>query len=70
MGLTLLSQQELRDLSGYQQCQRIRGWLGKNGYRYEIGRDGWPRVLLSAVESKLDPQHQEEEWAPPCRDLN
>lgn len=50
-----LSRDELIEFSGLQQKQKVAAWLTATGYRFEIGADGWPRVLRAAVEAKLLP---------------
>jgi hypothetical protein len=50
-----LSRDELVDLSGARQRRRVIAWLRGAGYRFEIGADGWPRVLRAAVEARLMP---------------
>jgi hypothetical protein len=48
-----LSDADLKDLTGYQRPAPIKRWLAKNGYRYEVAANGWPRVLKAAVEARL-----------------
>lgn len=51
----LVSQEELRQVSGYKQPGRIRAWLAKNGINFLMPRDGdrWPRVLRKTFQQKF-----------------
>lgn len=60
-----LSIAELQELSGWQRRHKVTEWLRDNGYKYQVGRDGWPRVLRSAVEQRLGaPVKANTEWVP------
>lgn len=48
-----LTAAELADLTGYVRPSAQVRWLRANGYRFEIGGDGLPKVLRSAVTAKL-----------------
>ena len=50
-----LNRDELLELSGCHHRRKVADWLTAAGYRFEIGADGWPRVLRAAVEAKLLP---------------
>ena len=51
----LVSQDELRQVSGYKQPSRIRAWLVKNGIQFLMPREGdrWPRVMRKAFQQKF-----------------
>jgi len=55
-----LTDEDLTELTGYQRPAPIRKWLDKHGYRYEIARNGWPRVLKIAVEARLGVMNKNE----------
>ena len=40
----LLSEDEIRELTGYKRPADQRRWLSNNGYRYAIGAAGKPKV--------------------------
>ena len=48
-----LTESELVELSGYERPTAIRRWLDNRGYRYEVARDGWPKVLRDIVYARL-----------------
>lgn len=48
-----LTNEELIELTGYKKAAYMPRWLKKNGYRFEIGADGWPKVLRTSVITKL-----------------
>ena len=48
-----LTDDDLVRLTGYLRPAAIRRWLDAHGYKYEIARNGWPRVLKCAVEARL-----------------
>lgn len=50
-----LTRDEMQELSGCKQRGRVILWFQNSGYRFEIGADGWPRVLRAAVDAKLMP---------------
>ena len=51
----LVSQDELRQVSGYKQPSRIRAWLAKNGIQFLMPREGdrWPRVTRKTFQQKF-----------------
>lgn len=51
----LVSQDELRQISGYKQPSRIREWLAKNGIQFLMPREGdpWPRVTRKTFQQKF-----------------
>lgn len=55
----LLTRQQLEQFSGYKARRCQIDWLRQNGIRYLLGGDGWPRVLLSHVETLLGASHAE-----------
>lgn len=48
-----LTEAELTELTGYQRPKQIKEWLDRNGYRYEIDRHGWPKVLRDTLYSRF-----------------
>ena len=44
---------QLKQLSGGHTKKRVIQWLDDNGYKYQIGLDGWPRVLVTTVKERL-----------------
>lgn len=48
-----LSRDELMDLTERKQRAKVAEWLTENGYRFDVAADGWPKVLRSALESRL-----------------
>ncbi len=47
-----LTDEELRDLSGYQRPSKQIAWLKKQGIRFFVAADGHPRVLRAHLEDK------------------
>jgi len=62
--MMFLNQQELHELTGYKRPSSMRRWLGENGYRYDVARDGYPRVLRAFVTEKLGHDERSDEWVP------
>ncbi|MES9845645.1 MAG: DUF4224 domain-containing protein [Candidatus Sedimenticola sp. 6PFRAG5] len=48
-----LDRTELQQLTGYVRPSGHIRWLAFNDYPFEIGRDGYPRVLTSFVEKRM-----------------
>lgn len=48
-----LTRDELMDLTERKQRAKVAEWLTENGYRFDVAADGWPKVLRSALESRL-----------------
>jgi hypothetical protein len=48
-----LTKDHLHELTGYQNRPQQIAWLRSNGYPFEIGGDGRPRVLTATVLAKL-----------------
>jgi hypothetical protein len=48
-----LTPDELKSLTGYVRPSAQIRWLRTRGYRFEIGGDGLPKILRSAVLAKL-----------------
>lgn len=44
-----MTRSELIELTGGKRRSTVRGWLDREGIRYAIGLDGWPRVLRSVM---------------------
>ncbi len=48
-----LTKDQVREFTGYQNRPQQIAWLRANGYPFEIGGDGRPRVLTATVLAKL-----------------
>lgn len=48
-----LTEDELKELTGWKRPAKVKEWLDANGYRYQVGGDGWPRVLKESVYARL-----------------
>lgn len=48
-----LTRADLHELTGYQRPAAIRRWLAAHGYLFEVGADGWPRVMTDAIRARL-----------------
>ncbi len=48
-----LTEDELKELTGYQRPKQISRWLAEHGYRFEQDRAGWPKVLKESVYARL-----------------
>ena len=48
-----LTPAELHNLTGAKHKAKVRRWLTENRYPYDVGVDGWPRVLRSYLERRL-----------------
>jgi hypothetical protein len=48
-----LTREELLELTDYRQSAAQRRWLIQRGWRFEIGRDGHPKVLRNEVEGRM-----------------
>lgn len=48
-----LDRSQLKELTGYSRPTAHMRWLASNDYPFEVGADGYPRVLLSLVEKRL-----------------
>lgn len=53
--MKLATRQELRELTGRSRPTAVAAQLRRMGLHYAPGADGWPRVLVSAIEKLLDP---------------
>ena len=64
--MTFLTRQDLIVLTGaVKRPVQIR-WLMERGYRFEVGTDGNPKVLWSAVEARLGesaPKRKRPNWS-------
>lgn len=54
-----MTKEQLHELTGYQKRPNQIGWLRANGYPFEVGADGRPRVLTATVLAKLGAPAQE-----------
>lgn len=43
----------LKKLTGAHQKSKMIKWLNKNGYKFEIGIDGWPKVTIGYISKRL-----------------
>ncbi len=50
-----LTRDELMELTERKRRAKVAEWLVENGYRFDVASDGWPKVLRSALESRLTP---------------
>lgn len=48
-----LSEEDIKDLTGYKQNSSQIKWLRENGIRFLIGGDDKPRILASQIESLI-----------------
>jgi len=48
-----LNRTQLKELTGYVRPSSHMRWLIGNEYPFEVGADGYPRVLVSLVEKRL-----------------
>lgn len=55
-----LTQEELYALTGYELAAYQRRWLKRNGWKYEISRNGRPVVLRAYAESRLSDKEVDE----------
>ncbi len=51
--MMFISQDEVAELTGYQQPKRQAKWLADNGYRFALDATGRPKVLREEVENYL-----------------
>ncbi|HEV2917571.1 MAG TPA: DUF4224 domain-containing protein [Candidatus Babeliales bacterium] len=51
-----LSQEDIQELTGYKKTALQIKWLRSNGFKFMIGADGRPRLLLSQLEALLGAQ--------------
>lgn len=50
-----LTRDEMTEQTSRQKKAKVAEWYTLNGYRFDLGADGWPRVLRAAVEGRLLP---------------
>lgn len=48
-----LDKTQLKELTGYARPTSHMRWLASNDYPFEVGADGYPRVLISLIEKRL-----------------
>jgi hypothetical protein len=48
-----LNKDEVHELTGYKYLAKQILWLNSHGYRYEINKNGHPKILKSFVETRL-----------------
>jgi len=53
MNRLLLSKHEVKDLTGWNEVKRQMEWLNAHGYSFDVGGDGFPKVLRQHVINKL-----------------
>lgn len=51
--MMFLTKTELAELTGCKTRERQMRWLASNGYKYDVGLDGMPKVLRAFVETRL-----------------
>ncbi len=51
--MMFISQDEVAELTGYQQPKRQAKWLADNGYRFALDAAGRPKALRSEIERRL-----------------
>ncbi len=51
-----LTVDEIEELTGYLYCSRQIKWLADHGYKFEVSRNGKPKVLKTHVEARLGAQ--------------
>lgn len=51
--MTLLTPDELRELTGYKRGADQMRWLRDNRWPFVVGGDGLPKVLRAVVETRL-----------------
>ena len=49
-----LTEEELKELTGYKRPTSMRRWLAERQYRFEVDRTGYPKVLRDSVMSRLN----------------
>lgn len=54
----LLTEDDLRELTGYKRYSCQIKWLANNGIKYLVGRDGKPRVCESQIQSLIGSQNK------------
>lgn len=61
-----LTDEELRQLTGYQRNADRCCWLKRNGFVFEVAATGRPVVLRSHLEARLSgkPEQRANEWTP------
>jgi len=47
-----LTNEQLKNFTGWKRKSHVCKWLKENHIRHFIGADGWPRVLVSDLESR------------------
>lgn len=48
-----LNPDQLKELTGCKRKSGMVAWLKDRRYPFEIGADGWPKVLATYVQAKL-----------------
>lgn len=51
--MTFLSRDQLEKLTGYKRPSSMERWLAERQWMYEIGADGYPRVLERYFEKRM-----------------
>lgn len=51
-----LTHEQLVDLTDYKRPFEQIKWLRENGYPFEVGSSGRPKVLVRVLETRLEPK--------------
>lgn len=51
--IDIVSHDFLKKLSGSKRKKEIKEWLIANSYNFEMGKDGWPKVLNTYINHRL-----------------
>lgn len=65
----VLSQEELRELTGYVRGKDQARWLGNKGWLFELDAHGRPKVARSYFEQKMGGASKAKRWRPDFSDL-
>lgn len=58
----LLTDDEVREVTGYKRAADQRKWLTSRGWAFEISASGKPKVLRAHAEERMGGKRRE--WAP------
>jgi len=65
-----LSLEELRTLTGYQRPTCMIRWLRENGFVFTVAADGYPRLLVEHVRTRLTGERVRKRTEPDLSALN
>lgn len=57
------SKKELKAFTGYERPSKQIDWLRREGVRFFVGADGYPRVLKSDLENKQNQRRTEPDFS-------